>query len=298
MGKKVAWINTQFARQQLAAALALEEDKLRNGQTSENQVMQLRLQTEEVSLMVERAAEDLAMSKRFFIRQAGLAELADERIPTGIPALAFQPAAASAMLQKFLGHDWEDNLNVQINRNLVKVADLNYKVAKYRLYPMVSIAAGISQSNSTNAAPDSVSQVSVLSQYAGLSVGWSIFDGFATKGAKISALANKRIYERQLQTLTDQLMDQAMSQERQVGFAYRAMGLAQARAALSESALRTMEEDAQRGIVSRAAVTAALGAHNQARHALLNQQADFLSRWSEFVSTVGHDPVLQSLPAR
>jgi outer membrane protein TolC len=298
MGKKLAWMNTQFTRQQMAAALALEEDKLRNGQTSENQVMQLRLQTEEIALTMERAAEDLAMSKRFFLRQAGLAELPDERIPTEIPALAFEPAAATAMLQQFLGHGWEDNLNVQINRSLVKVADLNYKVAKYRLYPMVSVAASISQSNSTSASLNSVSQVSVLSQYAGVSVGWSIFDGFATKGAKISALASKRTSERQLQSVTDQLMDQAMSQERQVAFAYRAMGLAKARASLSESALRTMEEDAQRGLVSRAAVTAALGAHNQARHALLNQQADFLSRWSEFVSTVGHDPILQSLPAR
>jgi outer membrane protein TolC len=298
MAKRMAAANAAYSRQQMAAALALEEDKLRNGQTSENQVMQLRLSAEELTLAAERATEELAVSKRFFIRQAGLKELADERIPMELPALVFDQAKTNAMLHRFLGKEWEDNLSVQVSRNWVKVAELNYKVAKYRLFPMVSLAGSISQSNSTNASLDSVSQVSVLSQYVGVSVGWSVFDGFATKGAKISAMANKRLYERQLQTLSDQVMDLAMNQERQVGFAYRAMNLAQTRAGMSESALRTMEEDAQRGLVSRAAVAAAIGAHNQARLSLLNQRADFLSRWSEFVSTVGHDPALQQLPLR
>lgn len=298
IAKKQAASNAAYSRQQMAAALALEEDKFRNGQTSENQVMQLRLSTEEVTITAERAAEDLAMSKRFFLRQAGLKELADDRIPAEIPAVSFDPAAASAMLHKFLGQGWEDNLTIQINRNQVEVADLNYKVVKYRLYPMVFLAASASQSNSTSASLDAVSQVSVLSQYAGVSVSWSVFDGFATKGAKISAMASKRSAERQLQSQTDLLMEQAMNQERQVGFAFRAMKVAQIRADLSATAVRTMEEDAGRGLVSRAAVAAAVGASNQARLTLLNQRADFLSRWTEFVSTVGHDPVLQQLPLR
>jgi len=201
-------------------------------------------------------------------------------------------------LHKFLGREWEDSLSIQISRSQVKAADLNYKVAKYRLYPMVSLAGSISQSNSTNASLDSVSQVSVLSQYVGVSVSWSVFDGFATKGAKISAMANKRYYERLLQTQTDQLMDQAMNFERQVGFSYRALKLAQTRADLSASAVRTMEDDAGRGLVSRVAVAAAVGAYNQSRLALVNQRAEFLNRWADYVSTLGHDPALQQLPVR
>jgi hypothetical protein len=127
---------------------------------------------------------------------------------------------------------------------------------------------------------------------------WSLFDGLATKGAQISAKANTRYYERQLQTVTDQLLDTAVSQERQVGFSYRAMTLAQTRTGLSESAVRTMQDDAQRGIASKASVEASVGYLNAAQLALLNQRADFLNRWAEFVSTTGRDPVLAQVPAK
>lgn len=298
IAKKLAWRNARFTQKQMAANLALEEDKLRNGQSTENVLVNLRLQMEEVSLQMERMAEDLANSLRFFQRQTGLARLSEDRIPAEIPAIAFLPDTANAMLHQFLGQGWESNLNVQISRQWLRVAQLNYKQAKYRLYPMFSLGASISQSNSTNASLNSVSQVSVLSQYVGVSMGWSVFDGFATKGAKISALANQRYYERQLQTVTDQVMDQAMALERQVGFSYRAMNLAQARTGLSANAVRTMQDDMQRGLVSKAAVEAAIGSLYASEQTLASQRADFLTRWSEFVSTLGQDPILQQLPAK
>lgn len=298
IAKKLAWRNARFSQKLMAASLALEEDKLRNGQSTENALVNLRLQMEEVSLQMERMAEDVANSLRYFRRQTGLARLDDDRIPAEIPAVAFAPASATAMLHEFLGQGWEHNLSVQINRHWLRVSELNYRQAKYRLYPMFGLAASINQSNSTNASLNAVSQVSVLSQYVGLSMNWAVFDGFATRGAKISALANQRYYERQLQTVTDQVMDQAMSLERQVGFSYRAMNLAQARSGLSAAAVRTTEDDAQRGLVSKATVEAAISAHYMAELTLANQRADFLSRWSEFVSTLGQDPILQQLPAK
>ncbi len=293
--KKQAKANAQFSQRQAAAFLALEEDKLRNGQASGSQVTLLRLQAEESALAAERAAEELAVSKRYFLRQAGLTELSDESIPAEIPAVNFDPADSQALLRRFLAHEWEDNTTLQIARSQVKIAALNYKVAQYRLFPMFSLAASVSQSNSTQASLNSVSQVSVLSEYYGVSMSWSVFDGFATRGAKIGARANQRFYDRQLQTQTDQLLDQAMSLERQVSFAYRALKLAQIRTELSAAALNAMQEDAKTGLISRAAFEAATGAHNQTRLQMLNQRADFLSRWAEFVSTLGHDPVLAQL---
>lgn len=298
IAKKVSLRNARFAQKQMAATLALEEDKLRNGQSTENLLVNLRLQMEEGSLYVERVAEDLANGLRYFQRLAGLARLSDDHIPTEIPALAFEPATATAMLHEFLGQGWENNLNIQISRSWLRVAELNYKQTKYRLYPMFGLSAGITQANSTSASANSVSQTSVLSQSAGLSMSWSIFDGLATRGAKISGRANLRYYERLLQNATEQVMDQAMAQERQVNFSYRAMNLAQARTGLSETAVRTIQDDAQRGLASKAAVEAAIGTHNHSELSLLTQRAEFLTRWSEFVSILGHDPVLQQLPAK
>ena len=297
VAKKLTLRNARYSQRLTTNALALEEDKLRNGRISQSEIVNLRLQMEEVSLQVERATEDLAHSKRIFMRQAGLQTLSDDQIPEGIPALAFEPTAATIMLQRFLGTEWEEHPTVLVNRSWVRVAELNYKQAKYRLYPMFGLGAAISQSNSTSASGGFVSQASVVSQYVGVNMSWSIFDGFATRAAKISAKANQRIYERQLQTATDQLMDQATNLERLVGFTYRAMRLAQTRAELSESAVRMLQEDANNGIASRTMVEVATGSYYQSQLTVLNQRIEFLSRWSEFVSTLGRDPVLQQLPA-
>jgi outer membrane protein TolC len=228
---------------------------------------------------------------------AGVKELTDDRIPDQIPAINFDPDASSTLLKRFLGGAWEDNLSVQVNRDWVKYYDLNYKVAKYRLFPMFSLGASIAQSNSTNASGSSVSQTSVLTQYAGVSMSWSIFDGFATRGAKISAMGTKRYYERQLQMVGDQLLEQATGQDRQLGFAYRMLKLTQTRAEISERSLATIREDAQSGLASSAAVEAALNINYQTQLSALNLRADFLSKWAEFISTVGLDPILQNIPA-
>jgi outer membrane protein TolC len=294
--KKLALRNAKAAYDQVASALAVEEDKLRNGRVSESSVFNLRLQAEEMGIQAERAAEELAQGKRAFLRLAGQKELPDDRIPEEIPAVNFDQAATNTMLHQFLAGGAEDNLSVRMTRDWLKYYDLNYKVAKFRLYPMFSLGASIAQSNSTSTNGSTVSQASVLTQSAAISMSWSVFDGFATKGAKLSARTSQRYYERTLQVQTEQMMEQATQQEKQIGFAYRAMNLAKTRAGMSEAALRMTREDAQRGLASQAAVEAAVNVNYQSQLNLLNLRADFLSRWADFAATVGRDPVLQFLP--
>ncbi len=296
--KKMALRNATFDRDRMANNLMLQEENLRNGQISPSEILPARLQLEETSLYVERAAEDLANSKRIFMRTAGLQDLGDDVIPDEIPVPEFDPTKVNPLLQKFLGVGWEDDLMVQVNRDWVKVADLNYKVAKYRLYPMFGFGASISQSNSTNAAENYVSQVGVLSKSVGISATWSIFDGFATRGAKMSALANKRYYERALQNHVDALLDQARSLERQVNFSYRAMNLASTRKSITDSAVQNAEDELARGLTSEYTVQVARGAQYQTQLTLLVQKTDFLARWSEFVSIIGQDPLVKTLPAK
>lgn len=295
--KKMTLRNVMYDRDQVANQLALKEENLRNGLASQNELLPMQLQHEELSLYAERVAEDLANSKRIFLRTAGLKEIGDDFIPDDIPIPEFDPTKVSPLLQKFLGVGWEDDLMVQVNRDWVKVADLSYKIAKYRLYPMFGFGASISQSNSTNASENYVSQVGVLSKSVGINASWSIFDGFATRGAKMAALANKRYYERVLQNHVDNLLDQARSLERQVSFAYRSMKLAASRKIVTDSALQNAKDELARGLTSQYTVQAALGSQYQSDLTLLVQKTDFLSRWSEFVSTIGQDPLVKALPA-
>lgn len=296
--KKMTLRNVTYDRDQMAKMLAIQEENLRNGTVSSNELLPIQLQLEELSLYAERVAEDLANSKRVFMRTAGLQDLGDDFIPNDIPVPVFDPSKVSPLLQRFLAVGWEDDLLVQVNREWVRVADLNYKIAKYRLYPMFAFGASISQSNSTNASENSVSQVGVLSKSVAVSAGWSIFDGFATRGAKMTALANKRYYERLLQNQVDTVLDQARSLERQVNLSYRAMNLAATRKTVTDSALQNAKDELARGLTSQNTVQVALGSQYQSQLTLLLQKTDFLARWSEFVSTIGQDPLVKSLPAR
>lgn len=297
IARKITWRNAEAARERTAYSLSLEEAKLQYGRISLSEISGPRMEMEEARLRADRAAEDLALAKRQFARLTGLAEPTDESIPEAIPAVSYDPADAAALVRTFLGQTWENSPTIQTARDWVKVAELNYKVAKYRLYPMFAFGAGITQSNSTNASLDKVTQTIVISKSVALTASWSIFDGRATKAAKISARANQRYYERLLQNQTDAVLDQVRSMEKQLGFSHRSLLLAETRNALAEGAVRQRQDEAKQGLASQVTVDAALAVQDSYRLNLLNYRLDFLSRWAEFVSTVDHDPVLEFLPA-
>jgi len=296
VAKKIAWRNAQAAQARAEYTLSLEEAKLQYGRISQTDILAPRLEAEEARLRADRAAEDLDAGKRYFARLTGLDQLATDAIPERIPQVGHDAAETTALTAAFLSAGWENNPAVLSARDWVRVAELNYKVAKYRLYPMVGFGASVGQSNSTNASANSVTQVGVFSQYLGVTASWSIFDGRATKAAQISARANQRYYERLLQNQTDAVMDQVRSMEKQVGFAHRAVKLAEIRYQQAESSAKQRQEELQQGLASQVAVDAALAAQDSYSLNLLNYRLDFLSRWSEFVSTVEADPALQLLP--
>lgn len=297
VAKKVTLRNAEAARERAAYLFSLEEAKLKFGRISQSAILIPRLDLEEARLRADRAAEDLAVAKRFFSRLTGLPEIPDESIPGQIPEVPYDPAAVTEMVHRFISRDWERHPAIVTARDWVRVAELNYKSAKYRLYPMFSFGAGISQANSTQASQNSVAQVGVLSHSVGLTASWTIFDGRATKGAQISARANQRYYERNLQTQTDLLFDQVRSLEKQVGFSHRAMQLAEIRYGQAEASAKLLKDELQQGLTSQVALDAALAMQEIYTLNLVNNRLDLLSRWSELVSTVDADPALKYLPA-
>lgn len=297
VARKITLKNNRAAQERAAYNLSVAEAKLGYGTLSQAAMLMPRLAMEESKLYADRAEEDLAVAKRYLQRLAGLPELRDEQIPDEIPAVSFDPALAGSLLAAFMSEGWRGNLTVQIAESWVKVAQLNYKQAKYRLYPMFGFGASIAQSNSTSASENSVSQVGVLSKFYGVSASWTIFDGRATKAAQISARANQRLYERQLENQTNQVLDQARALEKQVGFSFRALNLAQIRNAQSESYAQLKQDEVSQGLASQFEADSAHAVVDSSRLMLLNQRLDFMARWAEFVSLVEGDPVLQNLPS-
>lgn len=282
------------------ANLEVEEERLRAGRISAGDIIAPRLAVDEALLNVERAESELLQVRRFFGRLTGLPLLEDAAIPDTLPVdpLLYSADRAAAALEFFEATGIDELLPVQVLNDQIRQADLNYKVNRFRLYPKFSIVANISQSNSTNASPGFVSQVGVNSRNLNLQATWAIFDGFATSGAKLSALTTKRASERQLATVRQVSLDQARDLERQLRFSARAVQLHDTRRALSEDAMKRMRDNVQRGLGTQKDADATALQYQGSDFSALVQRVDLLNRWAEFLSLTGRDPALLLLPGR
>jgi outer membrane protein TolC len=282
------------------AALEIEEERLRTGRISPGEIIGPRLAVDEARLGLERADADLFQTKRLFSRYTGQPLIGDAEIPDGVPlnTALYSADRARATLEFFEAAGVDELLPLQVLQAQIKQADLNYKVAKYRLFPKFSISATASQSNSTNASLNAVQQVGINSQNINLQAVWSIFDGFATSGAKKSALATRRSNERQFELMRQISLDQARDLERQLRYSARAVQLADTRRALAEDAMNRAKDNLSRGLGTQKDVDAATGGYLGANFSAQQQRADLLNRWAEFLSLTARDPALANLPAR
>lgn len=292
----LAYLRTQLARAE--ATLKVEEDRLATGSLSPGGIIGPRMNATELRLRVDQAEADFGYGRRVFARLAGLPDLPEDVLPAEVPRPVPMASTADALLAGFLRDSAVSTPQGEVYALYIKQADLNYDIAKTRLYPKFSLYAGYSLNNSTSATLDSISQVGVTSFNYGVIASWTIFDGFATRGAKRSALATKRTYERQQQNYADTTMDSAQNIHRQLQFSLRGLELAEQRRALAEEAVRTTTEDIRLGSAAQIELDAAIATFHAADLAALNARADYFTRWSEFVSIVGADPAMNNLPAR
>ena len=298
--KKMGLRNAEFGLKLASAALDVEEERLRNGRISAGDIIAPRLSVDDARLARDKTEADLNQSIRYFCRLAGLDGLEVAAIPDTIDlgGQYYGTPYTTTLVQKFTGSDVEDTIQAQIYRDNIAQADLSYKVAKYRLYPKFSASAGISQYNSTSASVGAVSQVQLNAETFSITAAWNIFDGFATIGAKRSALAFKESYQRQLDNYLRTASEQARDLERALNFSSRAMQLADTRRALQQSAVQLVGQDLARGVGTQNAVDGATNTFYQSELAAVAARADFLNKWAEFLSALNLDPALQNLPAR
>ncbi len=298
--KKLSLRNAEFGLKLSQSALAIEEERLRTGRISPGGIIAPRLAVDEARLGRDRAEAGLDQGIRYFCLSTGLEKLDPASIPDDLvlPGLFYDTAYTKPMVARFLSTDIENTLQAQINRDYIQQANLNYKIARFRLYPKIGMSAGYSLSNSTSASQNTVTQAGVTSQSINVTASWTIFDGFATKGAKRSTLLTKRNYEKQLETYLRTTADQVSDLERQLNFAARAMKLSDTRRDIQGSAVKLVEQDLVRGVGSQLTVDSTRAVSYQTDLNAIAVRADFLSRWAEFLSALNLDPALKNLPAR
>lgn len=296
--KKIRLQNADYGLKMATEALAVNEQRLKNGVISEGAIIPYRLAVSDAGLARDQALEDFDYSREYLKQTAGLSSLTSEDIPSEVPrkSLEVDGGVLAQQMTKFESVGVEETNIAQSYIGRIRQAELAYKIQKYRLFPKLGFGASVSQSNSTYATPTSVTQAGVYSESLNLTVTWSIFDGFATKGAKMGALANKRSSERSLKTYLDTTRAQAKNMEKQMMFAFRAMQIANMRRDLAQAGVTTAKEDMSRGYGAQSNIDSNTAAFNSATLTANASRADFLNRATELLSLIGEDPALENLP--
>jgi len=285
-------------------ALEVANEKLRTGAIAPTDMLGPRLDVERAELAVDRAAQAYRSARVALAHQAGLTDISDDGIPAEIPEPKYPAETASALLTELLREGARNTYLAQIDELNVRQWDLRYRIAKVRLLPQFSANAALSQQNQTNATPGStgvppsVSQTALTTESYSVNAQWNMFDGLATRGAKLEALNSRRIAERQLQIATDEIMSQAQNLQRSVDFAWRALHISETEWASANGALSYTQTELKNGNVSQDTVDGArnsLYANDSSRAAA---RAEFLAAWSDYVSLVGADPAMNNLPIR
>jgi len=296
--KKILLRNARFQQHLAEKALATQHARFEAGSVSEAEVQGFTMNVDDTTLAADRAEEDYRYAKRVFTRLVGIEELNEDEVPLEIPHPVYSPNLADAILTGFVGNGIESTFQNQVYRMYLEQADKSIAIANVRLLPKVSAGASYNYSNQTSVSTNSISQVGVRSESINLAANWSIFDGFATRGARLSALENRRQYERLRQSYIDTTIDSITYLRHQLGFAQRAMASAEVHNALIDAQVQRFKQDKDLGFASEATIDAGTLNLNATQFNMAEARATYLTNWTNFVSQAGVDPALENLPLR
>lgn len=291
IGHKVLLANAVYARKLAEEELALAESRLAKKDISEGAIFHTRINADQARLGVESVELDFANAKQNYATLTGRPVPVDEAIPAAIPGLAGSKAGVNRLLNRFLAQGEPSTPTGRILQQEVLADDLTYKVQKTRLRPKFSFVAGVTQdeqSYSLNLAQ----KYGVKSQYVGLSVSWTIFDGFATRGAIKSALARKRVSEQKLKQYTTKAAEDARRAARMVEISEKQLAISERLLNNAGNFLEYTKADFKRGQASETEVARAQAGYNSTLASTIGARSNYLHRVSEFVSLIGADPAV------
>ncbi len=298
IGKNIALRNARYRQKLAEEALATQQAKKEAGSVSEADVQGYQIAFDQQQLFTDRLAEDFAYSKRVFTRLVGIDDLDDGSIPLELGHPVYSAPLADAVLTGFVADGVESTFQSQVYLMSVQQQDLNYSIAKVRLLPKFNASATYNLVDQSNTAAGHVSQVALQIESYSIAANWSIFDGFATRGAKLQALGLKRYYERTRKTYIDATIDQITNMRHLIGLSSRALSLSEVHHALIAAEQKRIMDDLKLGYASQATVEASTANLYDTEFEVSNARTEYLSRWCEFISLAGIDPAIANISPR
>jgi len=296
--KRVILRNARFQQHLAEKALATQKARFEAGSVSEAEVQGFNMNVDDTTLAADRAEEDYRYSKRVFTRLVGIDDLSDDLIPLEIPHPEYSASLADAVLSGFVGQGIETTFQSQVYKMNLEQADKNISIAKVRLLPKFAGTASYNQTNNTSISGTSINQDKIQQETFSLQANWTIFDGFATRGTRLSALASKRQTELSEKNYVDSTLDSISYLRHQLGFAQRAMALTEVHDALYASQLKRFREDKDLGYASEATIDVGTLNVNAADLNMELARVTYLSNWTDFISLAGIDPAIDNVPSR
>lgn len=282
-------LRARHSLQLARTAAALAEQRLAKREISEVEAFPIRLAVEQGQIALERSEFDFEMARQSFARLAGLPRLDEASVPDDIPAVAAATPAVDSLLAAYLSQSEPGSTEAVNQRTQLQIEELNYQNQKTRLRPKISLAGGINQ-DETSYTLNTAQKYRVTSAYAGFTVSWTLFDGFAAQAGTRNALARRRQAENDYAETVHRLGQQAQTQARQLNFAARQMAITERAFTSAEGHLRSKRDEFQRGLISEADLGAVELSLIDARIAAFNARIDYFTRIGDFLGTLARDP--------
>jgi len=290
MVQKRATYNAELSRKVLAQA----EERLKKKVISEAQIFVLRIDAERAQLASDRTNFDVENRRASFARLTGGPIPTDAEIPDAIPEVKDQNESAQRLLAEFLAQKSPMTAEAVEFRHKQEIERLGLVTQKNRLKPKFNLVVAATQDEQSYS-QNITQKYEVQSYFGGISVSWSIFDGFATGAAVRNSLARLRQMDNDYRVLTENLAQQAQSQARGLEFASRSAAIGEKLLVSGEGNLNYRNEQFARGVISEEDVSAARMGFYSAQIDATTYRADYITQLCTFLSTVREDPVLANL---
>lgn len=179
------------------ARVELERERLKAGTASTIQVynLEVALNSAELDLMKKKNTLDDRID--LLARLSGVpSEEISSRLLSGIPQQAILNASEIASIEQLFDERLNQGLSVQTQAKSLEFSENDLHISNQRLKPKIGLSVGLTQYEMDEIGRRRAEEI----VYAGITIGWSLFDGRATRGNKISAMARIEQVKRQLES--------------------------------------------------------------------------------------------------
>lgn len=177
--------------------LKLEQERLKAGTASTIQVYNLEVALNSIEL--DQMKKDNALEDQIDVL-ARLSGVSSENIAaglgSGIPEKALLSTEEIASLEQYFDQGVNQSTSIQTQSKSLEYSEKDLHIANQRLKPKIGLSVGLTQYELDEVGRRRAEEI----VYGGITVSWSIFDGKATKGNKLSAIARIEQVKRQFES--------------------------------------------------------------------------------------------------